>query len=167
MHVTTLTNVHFYFFDGRYNQYADLKFLTDGIIQQENKVLMSVMWNEGTQQLNAHVIPVMHEWFGCSQQRVRDLSAAAAQMEACGYRYTKEHGMVEHRRKCPPPNQTSEKWIRLLYTHFDIFTRPSPEAHGGVVRATATQSNMQTYGDLADGFFARYPEAALEMTGNI
>lgn len=67
-------------------------------------------------------------------------------MADCGYEYTHKHGMVEHRRRCPPPNRIHEKWIRMLQVHFDIFTRQTPEGLGGdgsIIPAVATMVNMQ------------------------
>jgi hypothetical protein len=109
-------------------------------------------------QVNHQVVPLLHQWFGVGKARVSDLVCAALRIGALGYTYTDKKGLNRDgsRRDYKPWNRIDTKWIALLRTHFDTYTRPEMAgvkemSRNGKIHAVACSPDMQTHDDLAIG----------------
>ena len=96
-------------FKKKYEEYVVASNQSKGVLQAQNKVLLSVLWNDAVGEVNYKVAAssVMCGWFGVGHERVEKLLNAC---EACT---TKKHGMVDYRINHPPSNATSGRSDRF------------------------------------------------------
>ena len=62
----------------------------------QNRVLMSVIWNDATGNVNRNLLAttLLQDWFGVQAYRVKKLVGLASRLHTEGYKAT-EHGMEQ------------------------------------------------------------------------
>ena len=91
-------------FKKKYEEYLDASNRSSGVLAAQNKVLMSVLWNDAVGKVNNAVFAskIMCDWFGVDYRRVEKFMVAKQDP-------TKKHGMVAYRVDHPPHNATLDK----------------------------------------------------------